>query len=208
VVHPGLTATDDDLAFFLNNSNGIILIVTRNFLENESFSSTKEIHYLISQHIPFLPLFFENNLEDKFNEKYHALHGISPLSKDQSALPFAQKLLTFLTNTIGTEQENEEIASVFRSHIFLSYRKKDRTYANNLIKQLHGNHRLYDTAIWYDEFLDPGENFNVSILQQITRSNLVIFLITKNFLEKGNYIERVEFVETKKSWKAIFGCRM
>ena len=57
----------------------------------------------------------------------------------------------------------EERLDAFAAKIFLSYRKKDRALARELMRTIHQDPLLRDVAIWYDEFLTLGEDFNAEI---------------------------------------------
>ena len=62
-----------------------------------------------------------------------------------------------------TESAKEKIRAAFDAYIFLSYRKKDRAYAQELMHLIHKNRFCKDIAIWYDEFLTPGESFRANV---------------------------------------------
>lgn len=49
------------------------------------------------------------------------------------------------------------------AYVFLSYRKKDRKHAKELMRLIHANRFCLDIAIWYDGFLAAGEDFNAAI---------------------------------------------
>ncbi len=204
---PNLQITKDELQFLLKNANGVFVVITQRYLKESSISSQTELPYLIDQHIPFLPLFLEPNLENTFTQRFQARHGISTASVDSTGIPFQHKIRTFLTNALGTAEENEQIHSAFQHRIFLSYRKKDRLRANAMIRQLHDDPRLDNTAIWFDEFLDPGTDFNEAIVQKIRDAELVLFVVTDSWLEKDNYIERIEYKETIQMGKPFFAVK-
>lgn len=202
-----MKTSEEELQFLLENANGIFVLVTKRFLNEASISSDTELPYLIRKHIPFLPLFLEPELETTFSLKFHSRHGVSTVTVDPTGIPFRQKILTFLTNTLGTAEENERIRSVFRHHVFLSYRKKDRIRANAIIRRLHDDPQLDNTAVWFDEFLDPGTDFNNAIVQKLREAELVLFVVADSWLEKDNYIERIEYKETVKLGKPFYAVK-
>lgn len=204
---PTLQVSQEELQFLLKNANGVFVVITQRYLKESSISSQTELPYLIRQRIPFLPLFLEPNLENTFTQRFQARHGISTSTVDPNGIPFQHKINTFLSNTLGTAEENEQIRNAFQHHIFLSYRKKDRIRANAMIRQLHDDPRLDNTAVWFDEFLDPGTDFNEAIVQRIRDAELVLFVVTDSWLEKDNYIERIEYKETIQMGKPFFAVK-
>ena len=75
--------------------------------------------------------------------------------------------------SLVSDEMAEKVRAAFDAYIFLSYRKKDRKYANELMRLIHKNDFCRDIAIWYDEYLVPGEDFNNAITEALKR---VIFL--------------------------------
>ena len=55
-------------------------------------------------------------------------------------------------NAQAWEFSAEGTRHAFDAYIFLSYRKKDRRYANELMRLIHNNPECRDIAIWFDEF--------------------------------------------------------
>ena len=92
--------------------------------------------------------------------------------------------------------------------IFLSYRKKDRFHANELMKLIHKNPTFRDIAIWYDEFLVPGENFDENIEQALQKSDLIALLVTPNLLNENNYVRDVEYKKAVELQKSILPVEM
>ena len=102
----------------------------------------------------------------------------------------------------------QKIRDSFEGNIFLSYRKKDRRYAQALMKLIHKNDFCRDVAIWYDEFLVPGENFNSAIRDALHKSDLFVLTVTPNVVNENNYIMNVEFPMAKEQNKPILPCEM
>ncbi|MCR4750705.1 MAG: hypothetical protein K5852_00245 [Eubacterium sp.] len=95
----------------------------------------------------------------------------------------------------------------------MSYRKKDRVYANELMKLIHKNDFCRDIAIWYDEFLIPGESFNNAIRDALTKSPLFALNVTPSLLQyndegKPNYVMETEFPMAVRSGKIILPFEM
>lgn len=89
--------------------------------------------------------------------------------------------------------DNNALRSIFCRASKLSYRKKDRSFAQELMKKNHSEDNARDWAIWYDEFLAPGERFDKQIEDAIASCGIFALAVTPIILEKGNYIETDEF---------------
>ena len=87
--------------------------------------------------------------------------------------------------------------------VFLSYRKKDREYALKIMKAVHADERLRDVAIWFDEFLVPGEEYNLAIKNELENSDIVMLLVTPSVLEDGNYVMVHEYPDSVNNGKKI-----
>ena len=77
--------------------------------------------------------------------------------------------------------------------MFLSYRKKDRRHAQRLMHLIHENRQFRDIAIWYDEFLVPGERYDEAIRAAFEKSSLFALAVTPNLLEPKNYVLTEEY---------------
>ena len=145
--------------------------------------------------IPVLPLMQEEGLEYLYNktEPLKNLQFLSPYDKSEAALPYANKLKARLDAILLDPQTAEEVRKAFPARIFLSYRKKDRKLAQNLRQIIHARNVLRDVAIWYDEFLTPGEDFNQNIRQALEGAHLFTLAVTDHLLEEGNYVIRHEY---------------
>ena len=61
------------------------------------------------------------------------------------------------------------------------------------MRLIHENKEFRDIAIWYDEFLVPGEGFNEAIVGAFRKSSLFAMAVTPHLEEEGNYVMRVEY---------------
>ena len=160
------------------------------------------------QHIPVLPILQEPGLEALFNEKCGELQCLDPNQTDPTALPYAEKLKKFLEGVLVGDELAAKVRAAFDAYIFLSYRKKDRRQAQALMWLIHQNDFCRDIAIWYDEFLTPGEDFNAAIAQALDKSRLFVLAVTPNLLEKPNYVMEEEFPRARDGGKAILPVEM
>ena len=182
-----------------------VIPVTSRFLYQDDPSRTIEMAFAFQSHIPVLPLMQESGLENDFNEICGELQFLdkSAAAKDPTALPYEEKLRKFLKSVLIGDEMAGRIREAFDAYIFLSYRKKDRSEAQKIMRLIHKNEFCRDTAIWYDEFLTPGENFNKEIGAAMKKSRLFALVVTPNLLEDPNYVQTHEYPSAVKQEKDI-----
>lgn len=183
-----------ELEFNISNSNLYLLIVSSNVIYDRTFDMTA-FRLAMDSNVPVLPIVVENGLEFDFNEKFGNLQCISTCLElsDHTVVPYRKKLKDFLNQTFSLSFNAETIQNAFDTTIFLSYRKKDRHHAQRLLEILHSSDRLKNVAVWYDEFLVPGEDFNENIKSRLESCPLFVLMITPNILEEKNYIKIIEY---------------
>lgn len=175
-----------------------VMPVTTALLREEN-RGMAEFRFATEHHIPVLPLMLENGLEDVFNRKCGALQFL----KRSDSNDYDEKLERFLDTVLVSSDLAERVRNSFDCYIFLSYRKKDRREARELMELIHKQDFCRDVAIWYDEFLTPGEDFNREIAEALEKSSLFVMAVTPNLLERGNYVQRVEYPMARKQNKRI-----
>lgn len=189
----------------------IVLVVTRRFLYEENDAYNIVFKNAIEMHIPVLPILEEklsSAEEKKLNEMLGDLQCLDPNSNNPTELNFDEKLSRFLNSILLGDEMLEKIRDAFDAYIFLSYRKKDRAYTNELIQLIHSNEFTRDIAIWFDEFLVPGENFNDAIKDALNKSDLFALAVTPNLVNEENYIQSVEYPMAVKCGKTILPIEM
>ena len=72
------------------------------------------------------------------------------------------------------------------------FNKKTNT-AIQVVNRYSDNPGYQDIAIWYDEFLVPGEKYNDAIEDALRKSTLFALAVTKNLEEDGNYVMSKEY---------------
>ncbi len=189
----------DDLA----GMNLFVFPVTRRFLCEPNQAIDIEIPFAREHNIPILPLMQEKELEKLFQERLGNIQYLEKKESYANALAFAEKLKKYLSSVLVGDELNKKIKEAFDAYIFLSYRKKDRKYAQQLMQIIHENETMRDIAIWYDEFLTPGEDYNDNIIESLRKSSIFALTVTPNLLEAGNYIMTTEFPDAKKAGKPI-----
>ncbi len=190
----------------------VVVPVTARLL-TEDCRARRELAYAAAHHIPILPLMQEPGLETAFNEVLGNIQFLDPTAEDPTALPYEEKLKAYLEEVLAGERLTTEIRDAFDAYIFLSYRKKDRQHAQRVMQRIHDNDFCRSIAIWYDEFLVPGEDFNLSIGSALDKSTLVALVVTPCLLEKNaagedNYVARVEYPEAVKANKPVLPIEM
>ena len=180
-----------------------VMPVTSKLLSTPNQALDSEFSFAVEKHIPILPLMQEKGLETLFNQKCGNLQFLDKYSGDVTALKYEEKLKTYLNTVLIGDELAEKIRSAFDAYVFLSYRKKDRKYAQELMRLVHKNDFCRDIAIWYDEFLIPGENFNDSIQDVLQKSDLFLLAVTPNLVNETNYIMTTEYPMAQKSGKPI-----
>lgn len=185
-----------------------VLPVTARLLTTASRALEWEFPLAMAQHIPVLPILQEPGLERLFNQTCGDLQCLDPHQTDPTALPYEMRLKKFLESVLIGDALAAQVRAAFDAYIFLSYRKKDRREAQTLMRLIHENEFCRDIAIWYDEYLTPGENFNQAIAQALEKSQLFVLAVTPHLLERPNYVMNEEFPAAKNSGKPILPVEM
>lgn len=77
---------------------------------------------------------------------------------------------------------------------------------------IHSHPECRDIAIWYDEFLTPGESFKENISKVLSDSKLFALLVTPNLLEepdgRPNYVMAEEYPAAQQSGIEILPAEM
>ncbi len=200
--------TDENWETDLESMQLFLFPVTFSLLRGGNRAKDTDLPFAMERHIPVLPLMMEHGLTDLFTRNFGKVQYLSPGQADETAISYEEKLKSYLEDVLVGEELRKRVQAAFDAYIFLSYRKKDRRYANELMRLIHKNPLCRDIAIWYDEFLTPGEDFNENIAEALEKSTLFTLLVTPNLLEDQNYVMRVEYPEAKKAGKEILPVEM
>lgn len=181
-----------------------VVLITTKYLTTNNAAKNIEFGYAINNHIPIIPIAMEAGLEDLFAREMNVVcpgYGNIQLLKyhvsDHSELSYLDKLNRDIKSILFDSKEVNRIKKVFTSRIFLSYRKKDRILAQQLMSIIHSIPSFQRTAIWYDEYLSTGEAWNNQIQEALDNSNLFLLLVTPSIVEPDNYVIREEFPAAK-----------
>lgn len=205
---------------YLNNINDMqlfVIFVTDRMLRFADASQEKDISFALKQMIPILPILEDDDLIEPFTKKFGDMQFLCKNSQDKSADSYKEKLIKYIEKNFFDKEMRQKVASEFKTHLFLSYRKKDRDIARKLMHRIHSINELYDVAVWYDEFLVPGQDYNEEIDESVEKSNAFLLMVTPSIVEKtfskdntvsDNYVVRVEYPLAKKLNKIIIPIEM
>ncbi len=201
---------EEDKATDLGQMNFFVVPVTFKLLSKPNRAMDSDIAYAKREHIPILPLMMETGIDEFYGkpDKFGELQYLNPYSNDISEIGYAEKMKKYLESVLISDEMAQRIRKAFDTYIFLSYRKKDRRYANELMKMIHDIPEYRDIAIWYDEFLTPGESFRQNIEKALQESKLFALLVTPNLLEDNNFVMTEEYPTAKRSDMTILPTEM
>ena len=181
----------------------IVIPVSSRFLYRDCFARRVVFPFAMQRHIPVLPIMVESGLSEEFNRICGDLQCLDLNARDETAISYDDKLTRYLNSVLIGDETAQKVRDAFDAYIFLSYRKKDRRFAQELMRLIHKNDFCRDIAIWYDEFLVPGESFNQAIQEAIKKSELFALVVTPNLLEQGNYVMRHEYPDANSAGMKI-----
>ena len=185
--------------------------VTKKLLTTPCRAMQVDLAYAKANDKSILPFMMEEGIGSLYElpENFDKLQYISPYSTDATAISYEMKLKKLLDEKLLNQEMIKRIKEEFDSYIFLSYRKKDRGYANELMKAMHSIPGCRDIAIWFDEFIVPGEdwlkNINHALDDVKQKSNLFTLLVTPHLFEYTemdgkmvpNFVMREEYPAAK-----------
>ncbi len=200
---PQLPYDRDDLATRFMEMRAFVVPVTMRFLTESSRATDFEIPFARRHNIPIVPIAFESEMDELFGKVFGNIQYLTRDQNDETTISYGDKLKKLIdTLLIGTETERR-IREEFAARIFMSYRKKDRKHANEVMRKIHEVDFCRDVAIWYDEFLVPGEDFNDAIRAAVEGCDVFAMTVTPNLLEAGNYVGEEEYPAAKKLNKPV-----
>ncbi|MBO7698378.1 MAG: toll/interleukin-1 receptor domain-containing protein [Erysipelotrichaceae bacterium] len=191
---------DDEL---LDSIKLAVCPITLSFLSEDCQIRKKLFPKIIERHISLLPIMEEAGIDQLYYLVCGKIQYLDDISKDDTALDFEHKLKSFLNDILLDEISSDKIRDAFDAYIFLSYRKKDRKHANQIMRLIHKNDFMRDIAIWYDEYLVPGEDYSEAIEDALLKSKLVTLVITPNLVNEENYVKSIEYPLAQKENKPV-----
>lgn len=157
--------------------------------EELSFDSETFFINLQKKGIFVLPVIRSKELLYDFMRLYGEIHGI--FLSDQEDM---KRLETEIERFIRTDDwAQKALERAFTKQFFFSYRKKDRTFLLKTMRSIHNAAAGSDAAIWFDDFLIPGNDFQNEIRIKMQESDAFLLLVTPQLLEEGNYVITEEY---------------
>ena len=203
-------ATIEDLKSYFTEIQLFVVAITSRYLDSSCPFLYEEFTYAMENNIPVLPIVMESNLSELFIKRmnqvkdgYGNIQFLDHTSMDPSEISYEKKLENKVSSILLGDEMLRRIRSAFSAYIFLSYRKKDRNNAKELMKLIHKIPFCEDYAIWYDEFLSPGEVWSDAIARAMTKSVLVVMAVTPSITEKDNYVVSNEYPYARQTGKPI-----
>ncbi len=200
----------DSIATDLESNNLFVVPVTRKLLTEKNRAMDFDIAFTKKKKLPLLPFMMEKDIVSLYSKKnkFGDIQYLDPNESDITAISHKEKLKKYLDAVLVSEETAKRVRAAFDAYVFLSYRKKDRRYANELMRLIHENEEFRDIAIWYDEFLTPGESFKDNIDKILQDSKLFALLVTPSLLEEPNYVMDNEYPAAKASKMDILPTEM
>ena len=194
----------------LGKMNLFLVPVTARLMIEGCRAMKVDIAYAKNNNIPILPFLMESGIDSIYSkaENFGERQYLNPMSTDSTEISYYDKLKKHLDSILISDEMAKRVRAAFDAYVFLSYRKKDRRYASELMRIIHGIPGCRDIAIWYDEFLTPGESFIQNIEKAMRQSDLFTLLVTPNLLEDGNFVMAEEYPAAKRENMSILPAEM
>ncbi|MDO5107251.1 MAG: tetratricopeptide repeat protein [Coriobacteriaceae bacterium] len=188
----------EDWQLDLGRMQLFVVPVTFKLLMEQNRAMDVDIPFALERKIPILPIMVEPGLDGFYEQRFGEIQFLSPEGDGRGGgVAYEERLKQYLESVLIGEEEARRIREAFDAYVFLSYRKVDRRLADDLMRTVHADPRCRDIAIWYDEFLTPGESFRANIDRALSDSRLFALLVTPNVVEKPggkpNFVMGVEY---------------
>lgn len=115
-----------------------------------------------------------------------------------------------LANALKALQERTAVHLVGKANgtepplLFISYSHVDEPYCDKLVKHLSSLKREGLIRIWHDRALTPGSQFDQEIENQLSESDLVIILVSADFIA-SEYCFSKEMLKAMEDYKYGYG---
>jgi len=139
--------TEDALLEDLKQMQLVVIPITAKLLQTPNAAMDVDFPFAMDQHIPVLPLMLVEGMDDLFNKRFGDMQYLDMETEDQTVIDFHVKLEKFLSSVLISDDMAQKIRQAFDAYVFLSYRKKDRKYAQELMRLIHQNDFCRDIAL-------------------------------------------------------------
>lgn len=177
----------------------VIIGVTEKYIIWNNSGFVSETLNAIEMKVPLLPIMLECGIANLFNTRCGKYHYIENFKNELSD----DTLLQINNHIKSLSNRNLVSGDIRKQKIFISYRKKDIQSLNRLVKLIDAHPERDKISMWYDTNLHPGDNYSLTIIDQLKTCDLFLMLITPNILEPNNYVMRVEYPLAAKEKKRI-----
>ena len=130
---------EENLETDLSRMQLIVIPVTGAFLMKDCFARRVDFAFAMQRHIPVLPILVEPDLAALFDEICGDLQCLDITAHDDTAIPYEEKLTRYLNAVLIGDDTAQKVRDAYDAYIFMSYRKKDRRFAQELIRLIHRN---------------------------------------------------------------------
>lgn len=185
----------------------LVVLISRRLLSEECLAR-QELRDTLDRGAPVLPIFLETGISRQFWDLFGSIQCLDRAKKDESALEYPEKLKRHLDAILVGGSLVSRVRREFDGYIFLSYRKQDRKQANQLMNLIHENDFARDIAIWYDEYLVPGENFDNSIRDALEKCQIFALSMTPSITQDENYVLLHEYPMAREQNKKLLPVMM
>ncbi len=187
-----------------------VVPVTRKFLEQENEARLTELPFAVEHHIPVLPLLQEKGLEMDFHAACGPIHCIDRLAEneDNNAVPYDQQIGRFFAEVMLDDVWEKKAEDEFGAVLRLYCPEPDRKYAGELIHRIHQSCPGRDIAVRYEGTVQPEENSSDKVRKEMDESDLIVFVVTPNLLEPGNFLLTTVCPAARESGKPLFFVEM
>ncbi|MBQ4371394.1 MAG: tetratricopeptide repeat protein [Firmicutes bacterium] len=198
----------EELEAELSQMQLFVMPVTTKLLSSPNRAMDAEFPLALRRRIPVLPLMMESGLSELYSRRFGDLQYLDPNDSDDTRRSFGEALSSYIRSTLVSDETAKRVRAAFDAYIFLSYRKKDRRQAQELMRLIHSNPACRDIAIWYDEFLTPGEDFNRAIEEMLEKSDFLALAVTPNLVNEANYVMTNEYPAALERGKPVLPVEM
>lgn len=188
---------EDEYDKLLSQMNLMIVLITDDLLERkDDYSRFFVFDMKISRkyNISILPIYITGSIY-MFNNVFGSIEYID-YNKD-----FDARLSNYYNASLINDLR--AISNEFTKKIFISYRKKDATYAKMVIEILENDEYFWDISLWYDDYLTPGEDYNDEIDKAIIDCDVFLVIGTNNLKDENNYVTSIELPRAKELNKKV-----
>ena len=186
----------------------VVLLLNARAFEVDTPSIELLLKKCTEESVTLLPVLTEKSLDIPYNTLFGTRQFLLMYDDDPTVIPFPDKLAALLNESFVEKSTYEKVKRTYKASIFLSYRKKDRALARQLMQAIHERPIFRDVAIWFDEYITPGESWSKEIERAISEGDLFVLMVTPNLVNENNYVIRCEYPASRKQGKPCFALQM